>query len=112
MKIQVFQVVVAILFLAGIEPALSQSRAERQRLDELDQRCEAARDAVLPAIIEWKVEQCVKYPPSPRARPLTREQCVRYWSDYGVVQRQRSLLGLAACEEAFEARRQHRSRNR
>ena len=110
MKIRVCQALVAILFLAGIEPAFSQSRAERQRLDELDQKCEAARDAILPAIIEWKIEQCVKYPPSPRARPLTREQCVRYWSDYGTMTRQRAALNLPACEEAYEARRQHRSR--
>ena len=110
MKIRVCQIVVAIMFVAGIQPALSQSRAERQRLDELDQKCEAARDAVLPAIIEWKIEQCVKYPPSPRARPLTREQCISYWSDYGTMTRQRAALNLPACEEAFEARRQHRSR--
>lgn len=95
---------------ANIEAAQAQSRAELDRLNELDRRCEAARDAILPAIIEWKIEECVKTPPTPRARPMTREQCVSYWSDFGVMQRQRAAITLTECEEAFKARQRHRSR--
>lgn len=100
----------AMLISVCCAPAVGQSRAELQRLEELDRKCEAARDAILPAIIEWKIEQCVKYPPSPRARPMTREQCVNYWSDFGTMQRQRAALHLTECEEAFEARQQRRRR--
>jgi len=108
MNKQVCGTLVALLISGWCVPALAQSRAELQRLDELDRQCEAARDAVLPAIIEWKIEQCVKYPPSPRARPMTREQCVNYWSDFGNMQRQRAALHLTECEVAFNARQQRR----
>lgn len=101
---------VAAVCLAGEGGALAQSRAELDRLNELDRQCEAARDAILPAIIEWKIDECVKYPPSPRARPMTRDQCVRYWSDFGVMQRQRAAISLTECEAAFQARQRHRSR--
>jgi hypothetical protein len=112
MKSRDVPVLFFMLILAWSAPLLAQSRAELQRLDELDRRCEAARDAVLPAIIEWKVEDCVRHPPSPRARPMTREQCVAYWSDFGTMQRQRAALQLTECEVAFEARKRHRQRSR
>lgn len=102
----IFGALAALLISAWWVPAMAQSRAELQRLDELDRKCEAARDAILPAIIDWKIEQCVKYPPSPRARPMTREQCVNYWSDFGNLQRQRAAIQLTECETAFRARRQ------
>ena len=110
MNIRMVWTLVAAIVAVWCAPVVAQSRAELQRLDELDRKCEAARDAILPAIIEWKIEQCVKYPPSPRARPMTREQCVNYWSDFGTMQRQRAALNLTECEEAFEARQQRRRR--
>lgn len=81
-----------------------------RQLDELDRKCEAARDAALPSIRQHKIEACVGQAPSARAAPATREQCERYWSDYGVMQRQRAALDLPACRKAFEARQQYRSR--
>jgi hypothetical protein len=110
MNIRMVWTLVAAIVAVWCAPVVAQSRAELQRLDELDRKCEAARDAILPAIIEWKIEQCVKYPPSPRARPMTREQCVNYWSDFGTMQRQRAALNLTECEEAFEARQRPRRR--
>lgn len=100
----------ALVFAAGVPPALSQSTEELRRLDELDRKCEAARDAALPAIRQQKIAACIGEAPSSRAAPRTREQCEQYWSDYGVMQRQRAALDLPECREAFEARRQHRSR--
>ena len=110
MNIRMVWTLVAAIVAVWCAPVVAQSRAELQRLDELDRKCEAARGAILPAIIEWKIEQCVKYPPSPRARPMTREQCVNYWSDFGTMQRQRAALNLTECEEAFEARQRPRRR--
>jgi hypothetical protein len=97
--------------LAGLQPAFSQNRETMQRLDELDRQCEAARDAILPAIIEWKIQDCVNNPP-PRARLRTLEQCRTYWQDFGTIKRQREYLDIDVCNEAFRARQQHRSRNR
>jgi hypothetical protein len=102
----------AAVLLAGLQPVFSQSRERLQALDELDRKCEAARDAILPAIIEWKIQQCVKVPPSPRARPRTLEQCQAYWSDFGEMQRQRAALDIDECHEAYAARQAHRSRTR
>jgi hypothetical protein len=87
-----------------------QSTDVLRQLDELDRQCEAARDAALPAIRQQKIDACVGRAPSPRAAPATREQCERYWSDYGIMQRQRAALDLPACRKAFEARQQYRSR--
>jgi hypothetical protein len=99
-----------LLLVAPVQPAFCQSSAELRRLDELDRKCEAARDAALPAIREQKIQECVNQPPSSRGRPQTREECERYWSDYGVMQRQRAALDLPECKEAFLARQQFRSR--
>jgi hypothetical protein len=96
--------------LACVQPALSQSSEELRRLDELDRKCEAARDAALPAIREQKIQECVNQPPSSRGRAQSREECERYWSDYGVMQRQRAALDLPECQEALRARQQIRSR--
>jgi hypothetical protein len=81
-----------------------------RQLDELDGKCEAARDAALPAIRQQKIEACVGQAPSPRAAPASCEQCERYWSAYGIMQRRRAALDLPECRQAFEARRQYRSR--
>lgn len=97
--------------LAGLQPAFSQSRDVQQQIAELDRQCEAARDAILPAIIEWKIQDCVNNPP-PRARLRTLEQCRTYWFDFGTIKRQREYLDIDVCKEAFRLRQQHRSRNR
>jgi len=110
MNNKVFCALVAVLLSASIQPALSQGSEDLQRQRELDRKCEAARDAALPAIREQKIEECVNKPPSRRARAKTRAECERYWSDYGVMKRQRAALDLPECKEAFQARQQHRSR--
>jgi len=92
------------------QPAWSQTNAELRQLDALDRKCEAARDAALPTIRKQKIEECVNQPPSSRGRAMSRADCERYWSDYGVMQRQRAALDLPECREAFEARQRHRSR--
>ena len=98
------------LLIAWSQTALPQSRAELQRLDELDRKCEEARDKTLPAIRAQKIDECVNQPPSSRGRQWSRAQCERYWSDFGVLQRQRAALDLPECKEAFQARQQFRSR--
>lgn len=99
-----------IVLMGWVQLALPQSREELQRLDALDRKCEAAKDAALPAIREQKIEECVKTPPSSRAQPRSRAECERYWSDFGVLQRQRAALDPPECKEAFQARQQFRSR--
>lgn len=101
----------AALFLAAWLPAAyPQSRDVLRQLDELARKCEQARDAALPAIRQQKIDACVGQAPSARARPPSRADCERYWSDYGVMQRQRAALDLPECRKAFEARQQYRSR--
>ena len=110
MNNRVFCTFVAVVLSAWVQPAFSQSRETLRRLDELDRKCEEARDAILPGVREQKIAECMQPPPSSRARTRTREQCERYWNDYGVMQRQRAALDLPECQEAFQARQQHRSR--
>ncbi len=100
----------ALAFAAGVQPVFSQSNEELRRLDDLDRKCEAARDTALPAIRQQKIEACVGQAPSSRAAPRTRAECEHYWSDYGVMQTQRAALDVPECKEAFQARQQHRSR--
>jgi len=99
-----------LLALVWPKSALPQTNEELRRLDELDRKCEAARDVALPAVREQKIEECVNQPPSSRARAMSRAECERYWSDFGVMQRQRAALDLPECKEAFQARQQFRSR--
>jgi hypothetical protein len=100
----------ALAFGVWATVAYPQSADVLRQLDDLDRKCEAARDAALPAIRQQKIEACVGQAPSSRAAPRTREECERYWSDYGVMQRQRAALDLPECRKAFEARQQYRSR--
>lgn len=95
---------------AWVPSAHPQSSDVLRQLDALDRQCETARNAALPAIRQEKIEACAGQAPSARAAPATREQCERYWSDYGVMQRQRAALDLPECRKAFEARQQYRSR--
>lgn len=100
----------AVALAFCVPSAHAQSNDVLRQLDDLDRKCEAARDAALPAIRQQKIEACVGQAPSARARPPSREVCERYWSDYGVMQRQRAALDLPECRKAFEARQQYRSR--
>jgi hypothetical protein len=110
MNNKVFCALVALVLSATLQPAFAQSRHTLKQLDELDRKCEAARDAVLPGIREQLIAECILPPPTRRVRARTLEECERYWNDYGVMQRQRAALDLPECQEAFQARQQHRSR--
>ncbi|MFZ4539024.1 hypothetical protein [Propionivibrio sp.] len=101
---------VVLVLSVVLQPAFAQSRQILKQLDELDRKCEAARDAVLPGIREQLIAECILPPPTQRVRQRTLEQCERYWNDYGVKQRQRAALDLPECQEAFQARHQYRSR--
>jgi hypothetical protein len=110
MSSKIHRALPALAFAVWVPLAHPQSSAVLRQLDELDRKCEAARDAALPAIRQQKIEACVGQAPSSRAAPRTREECERYWSDYGVMERQRAALDLPECRKAFEARQQYRSR--
>ena len=106
----VFCTLVALVLAATLQPASAQSRQILKQLDELDRKCEAARDAVLPGIREQLIAECILPPPTRRVRARTLEECEHYWNDFGVMQRQRAALDLPECQQAFEARQQYRSR--
>jgi hypothetical protein len=110
MNSHVFCTFVALVLSAMLQPAFAQSRQTLKQLDELDRKCEAARDAVLPGIREQLIAECILPPPTRRVRARTLEECEHYWNDFGVMQRQRAALDLPECKEAFQARQQHRSR--
>jgi hypothetical protein len=58
MKIALRTMSIAIAFYCALAGA--QSAAERQRLQDLDQRCYKAREAKLKVLRAQKVEECVK----------------------------------------------------
>src|SRR5262245_2872779 len=101
--------------LLGTGPLLAQSDEELQRLEELDADCTRARDANLQVLREQKVRECLQAPPEPRADPKTREECERYWGDFGATTGSASgargnflYSDLPECVRAFEARQQYR----
>jgi hypothetical protein len=110
MSDRTLRALLALALAVWVPFAHPQSSDVLRQLDDLDRKCEAARDAALPAIRQQKIEACVGQAPSSRAAPRTRAECERYWSDYGVMQTQRAALDVPECKEAFEARQQHRSR--
>ena len=97
--------------------AFAQSPEER-RLQDLDRACVKAREAKIGEVQRQKVEACVKEPPEYRAAPKSREDCERYWKDYGWVQgtkgrgtRPNLYTDLPACRRAAEARRKYDARH-
>ncbi len=108
----------AFLFLLTPSAALPQSAKELRRLEEMDRACERARGDKIRHVQRQKIEACLKEPPEPRAAPKTREDCERYWGDYGWVQGSKKSGGtrphlftdLPACRRAAEARRKFEGR--
>ena len=105
------------LLLQAVPAAYSQSAKELQRLEEMDRACEKARGEKIRQVQRQKIDACLKEPPPPRAAPKTREDCERYWSDYGWVQGNKSggtrphlFTDLPACRRASEARRKFEGR--
>ena len=107
-------------FLSLLIPgaALPQSAKDLQRLEEMDRACLKAREGKIRPVQRQKIEACLKEPPEPRAAPKTREDCERYWSDYGWVQGSKKSGGakphlftdLPACRRAAEARKKFEGR--
>jgi hypothetical protein len=100
------------LFLLAVHAAYPQSAKELQRVEEMDRACEKARGERIRQVQRQKIEACLKEPPAYRAAPKTREECERYWSDYGWVQGNKSggtrphlFTDLPVCRRASEARR-------
>jgi hypothetical protein len=100
------------LFLMVQPVAFPQSAKDLRRLEEMDRACEKARGEKIRQVQRQKVAACLKEPPEPRAAPKTREDCERYWGDYGWVQSNKSggarphlFTDLPVCRRAFEARR-------
>jgi len=106
-------VLAAFLSLLVSGAALPQSAKDLRRLDDMDRACERARGERIRQVQRQKIEACLKEPPEPRAAPKTREECERYWGDYGWVQGSKKSGGtrphlftdLPVCRRAAEARR-------
>ena len=108
------------VFLSLLSPSAAhpQSAKDLQRLEEMDRACLKAREGRIRPVQRQKIEACLKEPPEPRAAPKTREDCERYWSDYGWVQGSKKSGGtrphlftdLPACRRAAEARRKFEGR--
>jgi hypothetical protein len=104
---------VAFLFLLLPTTALPQSAKDLRRVEEMDRACERARDERIRQVQRQKIAACLKEPPEYRAAPKTREECERYWGDYGWVQGSKRSGGtkphlfadLPVCRRAAEARR-------
>ena len=100
------------LYLLIFSAAVAQSADERRRLEDMDRACAKAREGKIRQVQRQKIEGCIKEPSEPRAAPKSREDCERYWSDYGWVQANKSggtrphlFTDLPACRRAAEARK-------
>lgn len=108
----------AFLFLLLPGAALPQSAKDLRRLEDMDRACEKARGEKIRQVQRQKIEACLKEQPEPRAAPKSREDCERYWSDYGWVQgskrsggtRPHLFTDLPVCKRAFEARQKIKGR--
>jgi hypothetical protein len=113
-----FALLAVFLSLLTSGDVLPQSTKELRRLEEMDRACENARGERIRQVQRQKIEACLKEPPEPRAAPKTREDCERYWSDYGWVQGSRKSGGtrphlftdLPTCRRAAEARKKFEGR--
>jgi hypothetical protein len=108
------------VFVSLLTPSatLAQSAKEIRRLEEMDRACLKAREGKIRPVQRQKIAACLKEPPEPRAAPKTREDCERYWGDYGWVQGSKKSGGtrphlftdLPVCRRAAEARRKFEGR--
>jgi len=113
-----FAVLAAFLSLLIPGIALSQSAKDQRRMEEMDRACEKARGDRIRQVQSQKIAACLKEPPEPRAAPKTREECERYWGDYGWVQGSKKSGGtrphlftdLPVCRRTAEARRKFEGR--
>lgn len=94
----------ATLFLASASLASDDERAARQA--ELDRACEGARELKLRPIRQQFIEECVR-----EGQFETREECERFYADYGGRTGSRAPLfyDLPECVKAFEYAQSERS---
>ena len=104
---------IAILCCALAAPLWAAEPDDAARIRELDDRCEQARESKLRVVQEEKIEECMAAPPKERADKMTREDCERYWRDYGwggmtgKGTRNHSLFDdLPECQAAYKARKE------
>ena len=93
----------ALLLLAG---GLQASDAEKKQA-ELDAECERAREARLAPMRKKYVDECVEK----KQRP-DRASCEAFYADFGAQSGGRAplFMDLPECVEAFEFRRDNRTR--
>jgi hypothetical protein len=111
-------VVAVLLSLLAPNAAFPQSAKDLRRMEEMDRACEKARGERIRQVQRQKIAACLKEPPEYRAAPKTREDCERYWGDYGWVQGSKKSGGtrphlftdLPVCRRAAEARRKFEGR--
>ena len=99
-----------LALVAGL-PAFSQAAS----LEELRQRCEAAREAEIAPLREAAIEECASRPRNSR----TREDCERMYADFGGGggtidggARPAMFIDLPECVEYFEALDRQRTGSR
>lgn len=99
----------ALALLALAAPVRAQSDAELKRLDDLDRRCEQARESKLAPMRAERIERCVREEKRPR------DICTVEYSTWGgssTTQRGGTRPGLfydlPECVAAFEARQHYR----
>ena len=88
-----------------VPPLAQQVDITKMSLDDLDRRCEDAREAMIGPLREAEIEKCVKTETGDQA------WCEAFWADYGAPSRTASgalipgmFYDLTECTEAWEER--------
>jgi hypothetical protein len=113
MKYKSIQMTVILsLYLLAL-PAIAQQLS----LQELEQRCEAAREANIAPLREEAIEECVVHRTNNRRSGDVREHCERFYRGFGAGGRtesggfrQRMFHNIPECLEFYEAEQAARRR--
>jgi hypothetical protein len=105
-----------IIFCFFTFSVASSAFAQASSLQELEQRCEQAREEKISPLRQQAIEECITS--NPRRRNV-EEYCERFYSDFGQGGRtasggfrQRMFHDLPECLEFYEAERQSRDSGR
>ncbi len=89
----------------------------QQRLQELEQQCEAARERQIAPLRKAAIEECIEHRTNNRSSGDVREQCERFYSDFGAAGttqsggfRQRMFHDIPECQEFYEVEQAARRR--
>jgi len=98
----------AILLALALTNPVAAKQSHEQKQAELDGACEVARQKKLTPMRQGFVEECVANKEKP-----TRQDCERFYADYGNRMGGRAPLfyDLPECVTAFEFNRSDRNRN-